>query len=75
MVWAWVSSVGIVLYYIALPFVTILGWILRFLGIILAPVLHLSKFLWSACLLPLRWIAKFEVRRSEGSPGTILTLC
>jgi hypothetical protein len=53
----WLSVIGSISYYLLLPISTLLGWLL----VALAPVLHLGGYLFSACLLPLRVLAKLEV--------------
>ncbi|KAI9881353.1 MAG: hypothetical protein M1830_003360 [Pleopsidium flavum] len=54
------SSVFTVFYYLLLPIIVILKWLLTTLGFIVAPLLHLGHYTLHACLWPLRILAKFE---------------
>ena len=57
----WITVISSIFYYLALPVTFVLtslyGWFL----IALAPVLHLAVYIFSALVLPLRILAKFEV--------------
>ncbi len=55
------SWVYLILYYLLLPIVIVLRWLLIALGVITAPLLHLGHYVLHACLWPLRFLAKFEV--------------
>ena len=53
----WLSVASSTLYYITLPIMVLLGWLL----VVLAPVLHLGNYILSAILLPLTLLANLEV--------------
>lgn len=57
-----ISATGTILYYITLPIVTTFWLVLKLLQVILAPIIGLLKVFIAVALLPIRWIAKFEVR-------------
>jgi len=53
----WLSIITTTLYYLLLPLTILFGWVV----VVLAPILHLGRYLLSGTLLPLRLLAKFEV--------------
>ncbi len=57
-IWSFVYTV---FYYLLLPIIVIVKWLLITLGFIVAPLLHLAHYILYACLWPLRILAKFEV--------------
>lgn len=56
---AWLSAIGVFFLYLLLPFIVLLRWLL----LALAPLLHLGGYIFSGMIFPLRFLAKFEVRR------------
>jgi cobalamin biosynthesis protein CobD/CbiB len=58
MAWPWLSVIGRIFWLLLLPLTTLLGWLLVALG----PILHLGNYLLSGMMLPLKLLAKFEVR-------------
>jgi len=52
----WLLAIVRTVYYLLLPFITVLGWLL----VLLAPVGHLGNYLLSGMLLPVTLLAKFE---------------
>ncbi len=62
----WPYAVLNLLYWlIAYPLIVILSWLLLLLYWIASPVIYLGHFLIQAGLLPIRFLAKFEVRRAR----------
>ncbi|KAE9374503.1 hypothetical protein N431DRAFT_334970 [Stipitochalara longipes BDJ] len=56
----WLLVLSSVIYYISLPFTTVLITIYDWIIIALAPALHLGHYIFSGLLLPLTLLAKFE---------------
>jgi len=56
----WLSMIGSTFYYLSLPITFIFSLLLAILETTLAPLLHLGSSLFSALLLPLRVLARFE---------------
>jgi hypothetical protein len=54
---SWLSIIGRIFFYIALPLTTLYRWLL----IALAPILHLGHYFAWALFLPVRFLAKLEV--------------
>ena len=57
----WITVISSTSYYLTLPVTTIIALLYGWLIIALAPVLHLTAYAFSALLLPLKFLAKFEV--------------
>jgi len=65
----WLYAVLNLLYWlIAYPLIVILSWMLLLLYWIASPVIYLGHFIIQAGLLPIRFLAKFEVRRAGSEP-------
>jgi hypothetical protein len=55
---AWLSVLGNILLYLLVPFVIAFRWVVIAIG----PALHLGSYIFSWLFMPLRFLAKFEVR-------------
>lgn len=53
----WLSIIGSVLLYLLLPFIFVFRWVVIALG----PILHLVGYIFSGMIIPLKFLAKFEV--------------